>query len=217
MEREKHKPLCCKMLSELCCWSKKVWDLGKQDRYAASWTSQDWESSQHLYVSQAQQLLSSTSPEESDWRMCSFCLVFQVNLLALLSHPWTVVLPSHKVFHGCSQFRCCKLETSGDESLELRMRQVSQKQENRLCENLKLRVDSQTRKDPDFLVSEVMSSLMVCWEVWGLKCVAVLKKKKMFLLLQEVNYIFLKMQIGKKCKMEKNSAWSSADIWFLSW
>lgn len=96
-----------------------------------------------------------------DWGTCRFCLFFRVNLLALLSHLWAVVLPSHKVFHGCSQFRCYKSETSGDESLKLRMGQVSQKQENRHCENLKLRVDSQTRKDPDLLVLPVISSFDV--------------------------------------------------------
>lgn len=105
------------------------------------------------------------SRRNSAWGTCSFCWFFQVNLLALLFHPWTVVLPSHKVFHGCSQFRCCKLEMSGDESLELKMGQVSLKQENRLCENLKLRVDSQTLKDPDLLELEVKNSLMMHWEI----------------------------------------------------
>lgn len=163
-----------------------------------------------------QQLLSSTSPEETaTGEHAVFVLFFWVNLLALLSHPWTVVLPSHRVFHECSQFRCCKSETSGDESLELRMGQVSWKQENRLCENLKLRVDSQTEKDPDLLVSAVMSFLMVLWEI-GLKFVAVFKKKSVFAAPSSELY-FLKMQIGKKCKLGKNSAWRSADIWFLSW
>lgn len=86
------------------------------------------------------------SSRNSDWGTCSFCLFFRVNLLALLSHLWAVVLPSHKVFHGCSQFRCYKSETSGDESLKLRMGQVSRNQENRLCENLILRVDSRQKR-----------------------------------------------------------------------
>lgn len=155
------------------------------------------------------------SRRKSDWGMCSFCLFFRVDLLALLSHLWAMVLPSHKVFHGCSQFRCYKSETSGDESLKLRMGKVSRKQENRLCENLILRVDSQTRKDPDLLVLSVMSSFDVLWEI-GLKFVAVFKKKKrsVFAAPGSELYFFL---IWKKWKMEKNSAWSYADTWFLSW
>lgn len=91
---------------------------------------------------------------------------------------------------------------SGDESLELRMGQVSQKQENRLCANL--RVDSQTPKDPDLLVSAVMSSLMVLLEI-GLKFVAVFKRKSVFAAPSSELYFL-------KCKLEKNSAWSNADI-----
>lgn len=51
---------------------------------------------------------------------------------------------------------------------------------------------------------------MVLWEI-GLKFVAVFKKKSVFAAPSSELY-FLKMQIGKKCKLVKNSAWRSADI-----
>lgn len=67
----------------------------------------------------------------SDWGTCSFCLLLWVDLLALLSHPFTVFSPGHEVLHGCSRFGCCESETFGNESLELRMGQVSQNRPGR--------------------------------------------------------------------------------------
>lgn len=83
---EKHKPLCCKALSELCYWSKSIWDLGKQGRHAASCTPWHWASPQHPRVSQAQQLLSSTSPEETATGECAVFVCFS-ELISLPCFP----------------------------------------------------------------------------------------------------------------------------------